>query len=157
MYFIFDLTGAPCQCTVLINRVGSPERSSLSPILFQQSWGSVQSWREVLRLQEHRLEVSLCVWRSSSQQTQNTASIQGSHCAHECISTFVRAARFLSAIPMKTKAQSHMYCTYMQVHKIYHCKHTGSCIHTHTHTVTYCHTHTHMRAHKVCNLSSISP
>lgn len=81
MYFIFDLTGAPCQCTVLINRVGSPERPSLSPILFQQSSGSVQSRREVLRLQVHSLEVSLCVWHSSNQQMQNTASIQGSLCA----------------------------------------------------------------------------
>lgn len=104
MYFIFDLTGAPCQCTVLINRVGSPERPSLSPILFQQSRGSVQSRREVLRLQEHGLEVSLCVWRSSNQQTQNTGSIQGSRCAHECISTSVEAA-----MPMPSKeAKSHV-------------------------------------------------
>lgn len=94
MYFIFDLTGAPCQCTVLINRVGSPEGPSLSPILFQQSWGSVQSRREALRLQEHGLEVSLRVWHSSNQQTQNTASIQGSRCAHECISTSVEHSTF---------------------------------------------------------------
>lgn len=103
MYFIFDLTGAPCQCTVLINRVGSPERPSLSPILFQQSRGSVQSRREVLRLQVHSLEVSLCVWHCSNQQMQNTASTQGSHCAHECISTSVEVARFLPVIPMPLK------------------------------------------------------
>lgn len=76
MYFIFDLTRAPCQCTVLINRVGPPESPSLSLILFQQSWGCVQSWREVLRLQEHRLEVSQCVWCGSNppkkQKKKNT-------------------------------------------------------------------------------------
>lgn len=43
MYFIFDQTEAPCQCSVLINRVESLEWPSLSPILFQRSLGSAQS------------------------------------------------------------------------------------------------------------------
>lgn len=37
VFYFWSDKGAPCQCTVLINRVGSPERASLSPILFQQS------------------------------------------------------------------------------------------------------------------------
>lgn len=120
MYFIFDLTGAPCQCTVLINRVGSRERPSLSPILFQQSRGSVQSRREVFRLQEHSLEVSLCIWHGSNRQTQNTASIQRSHSVHECISTSLGAACFLTAVPMpsekKKKLRGKVTCTVLYVH-----------------------------------------
>lgn len=95
MYFIFDLTGAPCQCTVLINRVESPERPSFSPILFQQTRGSVQSRREVFRIQEHSLEVSLCVWRSSNQQMQNIASVQGFQCTQEWASTHNHAFKKL--------------------------------------------------------------
>lgn len=134
-YFIFDLTGAPCQCTVLINRVGSPEKPSLSPILFQQSRSSVQSWREVLRL-ERSLEVSLCVWRSSNQQMQNTASIQASRCAHECISTSAESSMLSFSHThafKKAKGQNHMFCTYTHAERI---KLPQTC----THTVIYSHT-----------------
>lgn len=73
-YFWSD--GAPCQSAVLINRVGSRERPSLSPIPFQQS---VQNWKEAFMGQVHTLNtvclaeidhatqnnhtgLSLCIW-----------------------------------------------------------------------------------------------
>lgn len=150
MYFIFDLTRAPCQCTVLINRVGSPEGPSLSPILFQQSLGSVQSRGEVLRLQVHCLEVSLCVWRCFNQQMQNTASKQSPHCAQECISRSIQTVRFLPAIP-EPEGQSHIYYTLTQVYKI---KTTAENTQAHTHKVTYSHAHTNSATFQAPALSS---
>lgn len=63
-YFWSD--GAPCQSAVLINRVGSRERPSLSPIPFQQS---VQSWKEAFRGQVHTLN-TVCL-AEIDQTTQN--------------------------------------------------------------------------------------
>lgn len=82
MYFIFDLTGAPCQCTVLINRVGSPERSSLSPILFQPRWGSgAQPKGSAPATIEQAGSVTVCLSKlpptNATQKIKNTASIAG--------------------------------------------------------------------------------
>ena len=117
MYFIFDLTGAPCQCTVLINRVGSPERPGLSAILFQPNQGSVQSRREVLRLQEcaQSGSVTVCLGAAPNQQTQNTTSIQElSLCTwmHEHIR---RSNTLRHPKKQQLKSQNHVLsCIYLQ-------------------------------------------
>lgn len=143
MYFICDLPGAPCQCSVLINRVGSPERPGLSPILFQQNQGSVQSRRKVFRLQEHCLEVSPCVCRSTNQQTQNTASILSSHCAHGCMNKSISSTLSLSHNYAFQKLRGKIKYPVLHMHtgsenEIYHCKHKR--LHTQGHIVTHSHT-----------------
>lgn len=114
MYFIFDLTGALCQCTVLINRVTSPERSSLSPILFQESSAAACGATWATNAGSGCVTVRLAPLQPTNDNKKRKRQKKETlHPCRVCAVHKISTPRFLHGRPLKE--QSHMYRSTFQV------------------------------------------